>query len=621
MIRSAFAFGINTITRPIHANLSSAAVRASPCAGASCDSGYSSLSSASTAGVTSESSTRRRHFHTPSARSKNNNNASHGGILVGAVCIDAKYVPDFKKKLRSALRQLNDDKNNSNNDSRDDGNIGTVGSQEGSSKRKKQRQDKLRLAFRGVEKAIGPSRQKGGGGRDPLIVHLPTAAAAAFDDGNVELLNALKEYDGVYLPGVRRSRYHPNATRKRRNAQIPTYVRPRPKQRNSSYPSEPTFTFAELFAGIGGFRLGLEPLGGRCVFANEIDPYACAQYRRHFDSRFLTPHDCPMMEADIIDICASEIPSDIDIVTAGFPCQPFSARGEQDGLQDERGQLYRELVRVLRHSRPKSFIFENVLGLVTMGKGGGGRYRGPGLAKARGEAGSVFKHILGAFDGEGYDVTWNICDGRHYVPQRRERVYIVGTRKDIEFEHDFSWDWYDEKLARSFSSAGYDANLDVGASLVVRDILEPKDSHAVRESELSPAQWSKVKELYTRKNGELLAWECARIDIHSKAPTLISSYRRATSYTSKFIFEEADGTKREVPRFLTARECCRIMGFPEDFDAPMQGSAVAHHYQGVGNAVIPPLVQDIGKELTSVLGIKLASDQDMKPSDGIGKTM
>ena len=421
------------------------------------------------------------------------------------------------------------------------------------------------LWYRGVQRLVGPCNRNQSA--IIVLVHLPPAVATALEDDHPELTDFLRRHDGVYLPGLRRSRMHRCATRKSRNATISRpadimMMQPGPNNNdlyasisNSTKPPEDsTFTFSELFAGIGGFRLGLVSSGGKCVFANEKDPYASSIYRRNFD----TTSDDHFIEADILDVCAkNDIPADIDILTAGFPCQPFSARGKQMGLSDERGQLYREIVRVLHGSHPKSFIFENVAGLVNMGTGGGGRFRGRGQRKARGEAGSVFQIMLRAFEDCGYDVTWNICNSRHYVAQQRERVFIVGVRKDLVGKQEkkkFSWDWYDQMLDNG--------GLDDAIPLIVRDIMEPPDSPDVLECELSPKRWTKLQEIHSERYNGIMN---AHIDIDAKAPTLISSYRRSGNYTSKFIFEERDGTKREIPRLLTPRECCRLQGFPEEY--------------------------------------------------------
>ena len=458
---------------------------------------------------------------------------------------------------------------------------------------------------RGVQRFVGPRNRH----QEPLLlIHLHPVVARALDDGHPALVNFLKKHQGVYLPGLRRSKSHRTATRRKRHANISTRSRRRRTTQcthgsicaenraegNDTLQLDPAFTFSEMFAGIGGFRLGLEALGGKSLFANEMDPYAAATYRAHFDS---AAEECqPLVEADILDLCAqTDLPADVDVLTAGFPCQPFSERGTQQGFRDERGHLYREIVRVLRASHPKSFIFENVSGLVKMGEAGGRRFRRNGPDKPSKDVGSVFHTMLCAFEACGYRVTWNICNSRHYLAQNRARVFIVGVRSDLSDRHpDFSWDWYD-RLSQGALKAK-------GASMLVRDIMEPPGSSAVAESELSNNQWTKVQDIHSKRYGGI---DNARIHLDKKAPTLISSYRRISSHTSKFIFQERDGTPREIPRFLTPRECSRLQGFPEDFVVPSvadDGEVVtAHFYAGIGNAVVPQIVTSIGRELVRLI--------------------
>lgn len=507
--------------------------------------------------------------------------SQNGGIPIGAVQLGAPYVQNFKDLI---VQQLS---------TRDDG------------------------VYRGVETFTGP-RNKTQQSHNLLLIHLSPVVATALDDGHPDLVNYLQTNHGVYLPGVRRSRNHRAAIRKKKNAMkelsSSSYAAPDISLDNNialscsevssaDAPQDSTttssFTFGELFAGIGGFRLGLEAIGGKCVFANEMNPYAASIYRHHFtttsaqtSSSSSSSDCCSLTEADILDIYAHEIPKDIDILTGGFPCQPFSSRGAQGGFNDERGQLYREIVRVLKGCHPKSFILENVVGLISMGEEEVGRQR------ARDEVGSVFSTILKAFESCGYDVSWRICNSRHYVAQHRERVFIVGIRNDLMVgkhgSKKWNWDWY-EKILQG-TSEDYNAN-----PAVVRDIMEAPDSSAVLESEISPHQFSKLIDIHSKRNGIGYAY----INPNQKAPTLISSYQRTGNHTSKFVLIEKDGTKRDIPRFLTPRECLRIMGFPEEFYAPSVNKdgndATAHFYMGVGNAVVPIVVSSIGKELLRCL--------------------
>jgi len=172
----------------------------------------------------------------------------------------------------------------------------------------------------------------------------------------------------------------------------------------------PRFKFIELFAGIGGFRLGLEQLGGQCVFSSEIEPHAAAVYKAN--------HGEPP-SGDITKVAAEEIPS-FDVLTAGFPCQSFSAAGEQRGLNDPRGQLFWEIVRVAKHHRPGALLLENVSNLLRI------------------DNGHTLHLLLGALGEIGYHCRLQLINAAALVPQDRVRVFIVGFR-DAATAAAFSW--------------------------------------------------------------------------------------------------------------------------------------------------------------------------------------
>ena len=500
-------------------------------------------------------------------------NRRHGGIPVGAVQIEASCIQPFKDLFRRVMRDHVTLLQNNN-------------------------MPKINLAFRGVEKFVGPATMDQAqaahasavstAGIKPkrskqLLVHLPTVVASALDDGHPELSHFLQKNHVAYLPGLRRHRSHPEATRARKHAMLSTYVAPKPSLSRDNVDTLPTFTYIELFSGIGGFRLGLDAIGGKCVFANEIDPYAAAIYRRNLSMNGYDPN-CPLVEADILDLCPTRdaIPNDVDILCADFPCQSFSVRGEQHALDDgDRGQLYRELCRMLLATTPKSFLFENVAGLVTMD----GRHVGKDGDQSKLRAGKVFNHVLSAFEDCGYKVYWNIIDAANFLQQRRKRVYIVGVRNDITAT--FNWDWYTD-IVRDGKKRD---------TRVLRDVLEEKDLSDAYQ--LTDSQFETVQRIHGKAFTQR-----AIFDIQEKAPTLISSYRKTNSMTTKYIIEEADGTMRKVPRFLTPRESSRLQGMPEWFEVPSAGDSEtdhAHFYKGIGNAVCPPLIERIGQELVQCL--------------------
>jgi len=167
--------------------------------------------------------------------------------------------------------------------------------------------------------------------------------------------------------------------------------------------SEPTTV--ELFCGIGGFRVAADALGLRTVWANDLNPHAAAVYRGHFGAGAL-------QEGDITTLTAAVPPH--DLLTAGFPCQPFSAAGKKAGIRDPRGTLFQTIVDVLEERAPRHFVLENVKRLLAM------------------ERGAHFATVLSALSALDYAVEWRVLNARHFgLAQNRERVLLVGTRSDV----------------------------------------------------------------------------------------------------------------------------------------------------------------------------------------------
>ena len=157
--------------------------------------------------------------------------------------------------------------------------------------------------------------------------------------------------------------------------------------------------FFDLFAGIGGFRVGLEANGHECVGSCEIDKYARKIYAKNFG------HE-PKFK-DVREIDTKDLP-EFDILCAGFPCQSFSIVGNRKGFEDKRGNLFFEITRLAKEKRPSILLLENVKGLLSH------------------EKGKTFRIILQELDGLGYDVEWQLINSRYFVPQSRERLYIIG---------------------------------------------------------------------------------------------------------------------------------------------------------------------------------------------------
>jgi DNA (cytosine-5)-methyltransferase 1 len=387
-----------------------------------------------------------------------------------------------------------------------------------------------------------------------FLLHLPHAAAAALDEpGSAQgpsasaLAAFVQETGATYFAGVRLQdpllqharRGGPTGSRQR-GSKSATGERVAPPLRGDTRATRPhdsdfsqgAFRFAEIFAGIGGFRLGLEALGGQCVVASELDGAARAAYRRHWPP---APPDGSgggggggeLVVGDITGVYAAQLPA-FDVLTAGFPCQPFSERSAtQPGLADERGQLYRELVRLLTSCRPAAFLFENVVGLVTMDGGAkmtsaGAKVTSAASASASAPSrddssrefkpGETFRRILSAFESCGYSAAWRVINAKEWLPQSRERVYIVGFRTDLGIE--MRWD-------------GVVGSAE-GLASCPADVLEPPESSDVQGCALSASQWKALQaqaEAYPRWPGcpdplgeRAVALRCARLH-HARLST------------------------------------------------------------------------------------------------------
>jgi len=157
--------------------------------------------------------------------------------------------------------------------------------------------------------------------------------------------------------------------------------------------------FFDLFAGIGGFRLGMERAGHKCVGSCEIDKYARETYKKNFG-------DYPEYN-DAKDMYPQSLPS-FDVLCAGFPCQPFSTSGKRMGFEDTRGTIFFEIARITKEKRPRYLFLENVTGLLNHKEGRTGRT------------------ILSTLDEMGYDAEWQVLDSKFFIPQERKRVFIIG---------------------------------------------------------------------------------------------------------------------------------------------------------------------------------------------------
>jgi DNA (cytosine-5)-methyltransferase 1 len=317
-----------------------------------------------------------------------------------------------------------------------------------------------------------------------------------------------------------------------------------------------TLKVASLFCGCGGTDVGLignfDFLGKHygsnnmeIVYANHIDSNACAIFEKNFG---ITPDN-----RDIRTVASDEIPQ-FDILTGGFPCQSFSIVAQNPprlGIKDDRGMLFFEMCRMLREQQPKCFIAENVKGILTANK------------KA------AFPLILQEFENSGYDVKYTVLNAAEYgVPQKRERVIIIGFRKDLKINFDFP-----EPIINSETQ--YEA---------LKSVIETDVDEKYYFSDRAVAGMMKNRESMNKGRAQDITKPCntvgahlAKVSLNSTDPVLL-----------------VDGRYRR----FTPREVARIQSFPENFK--LIGSEGAQ-YRALGNAIPPVMFWHIAKKVSELL--------------------
>lgn len=310
-----------------------------------------------------------------------------------------------------------------------------------------------------------------------------------------------------------------------------------------------SFTFIDLFAGIGGFRLAFESVGGECVFASEWDRLAAQTYEANFGHK-------PV--GDITLIPADDIPNH-DILTGGFPCQPFSiagvtkhtALGNAHGFaHPTQGTLFFDVARIIAAKRPRAFLLENVKNLLSHDKG------------------RTFEVIRRTLEDElAYHVYPVVLDARWVVPQHRERIYLIGFRDDLDFSLPPL-----PNLQPKF-----------------KDILEPEvDSKYTLTNHL----WKYLQDYAEKHRAKGNGFQYGLTDLNGVARTLSARYYKDGS---EILIPQGKGKN---PRRLTPRECARLMGFPEDFKIVVSDTRA---YKQFGNSVAVPVVQHIAREMVQCL--------------------
>lgn len=308
------------------------------------------------------------------------------------------------------------------------------------------------------------------------------------------------------------------------------------------------FTFIDLFAGIGGIRLAFESVGGRCVFSSEYDKFAQKTYFENF-------REVP--KGDITKIEPSTI-QDHDVLTGGFPCQPFSisgiskklSLGRKHGFQDKtQGTLFFNIANIIAEKRPKMFLLENVKHLKNHDKK------------------NTFRVIEGTLKELNYVVFSKVIDARNYVPQHRERIFIVGFDRAVFGNNpDFAFPEAPRK------------------NPTLKTILDPKVNG---KYVLTDHLWQYLQAYAAKHKAAGHGFGFGLVNGDSVSRTLSARYHKDGS---EILIE----MPKSNPRRLTPRECARLMGFPADFKIPVSDTQA---YRQFGNSVVLPVVQAVARKM------------------------
>lgn len=323
-------------------------------------------------------------------------------------------------------------------------------------------------------------------------------------------------------------------------------------------PANPRFTFIDLFAGIGGFRIAMQRNKCECVFSSEWDKMAQRTYYANFG-------EIPF--GDITKPLTKEwIPSKFDIVCGGFPCQPFSiagvskknSLGRKHGFEDEKqGNLFFHVVEIIAKHRPQAFFLENVKNLVSHDKG------------------NTFKVIKDAMIDLGYSFHSKVLNGKHFVPQNRERTFMVG---------------FDTKVFHNKEK--FEFPIMPNEKKHFKDILEKK---VELKYTLSDHLWKYLQD-YSKKHKEKgNGFGFGLVDLEGISRTMSARYYKDGS-------EILIPQKGMNPRRLSIKESARLQGYPEHF--VVNAVSMNQGYKQFGNSVVVPLIEAIGEKIVEVLETK-----------------
>lgn len=307
--------------------------------------------------------------------------------------------------------------------------------------------------------------------------------------------------------------------------------------------------FIDLFAGIGGIRKGFEDKNTVAVYSSEWDKFSQQTYKENYGT---------LPDGDITKVDAKDIPEH-DVLLAGFPCQPFSMIGKREGFEHAtQGTLFFDVLRIMKYHKPKMFLLENVVGLLTI------------------QGGKTFEIIQESLKNIGYTVFFKVLDAQNFgLPQVRKRVMIVGFRNDLQIK-------------------SFDFPVGKDNTVTIDSILEDHPKGYTISKHLQNNY------LFKKDDGKP---QVVNKNSHIKVKTLVASYHKIQRLTGTFVEDNETGL-----RLFSELECKRLMGFPDDFIVPVSRTQM---YRQFGNSVAVPMIKAVADKMKQTYYATLDSTSEI----------
>ncbi len=339
------------------------------------------------------------------------------------------------------------------------------------------------------------------------------------------------------------------------------------------------FSFIDLFAGVGGMRKGFESIGGGCVFTSEWDRFAQKTYLENFKDHHPVVGDITRVDTELVP--------DHDLLIAGFPCQPFSlagvskknSLGRAHGFEcNTQGTLFFDVERIIEAKQPKAFLLENVKNLTSHDKG------------------KTFRVIVETLSKKlGYHIHYKVIDANGFVPQHRQRIFIVGFREEVPF----SWDDF-EKPEKGYVTMDRILHPEDGSEEAEEPYTKGSNAAVSNDFSLSEKLWNYLQAYKQKHEEKGNGFGYGLVGRDDTCRTLSARYHKDGA---EILISRPNSS---TPRRLTPRECARLMGYPDEFQIPVSNTQA---YRQFGNSVVVPVIQEIARVMKPHIRTLVEKDQ------------